>query len=505
MNEDKTTEWKESWRDEYLKWICGFANAQGGILEIGRNDKGQIVGVPKAQKLLEDLPNKIRDILGIIPEIDHIKKRGKSLIIVQIKPYKHPINYKGSFYYRSGSTNQELRGPALHHFLLNKTGQTWDGVAVPNSSLSALDAKVISEFKEKAVEGNRLPVKVMKETHKTLMEKQLKLTEGRSLKRSAVLLFHPDPEMYVTGAYIKLGYFQSETEVRYHDEIHGDLFTQVKKTMELLLTKYLKAFISYKGLYRKEQYPVPASALREALLNAIIHRDYSTGGPIQIRVYDHKIMFWNTCRLPEGWTVKNMKSKHQSRPHNPDIAKTFFLANMIETWGRGIRKMQEDCKAHGTAGPKIWGYKTDICVEFKNHESDIKSKILPPQTPHNMREKTREKVTGKTREKTREKVTGKTRGKTREKVTGKTREKTREKVTGKTREKTRGKTREKILYFITYHSKITIQELAYKTGLSIKGVEWQIQKLKKAGYLKRVGPAKGGYWQIIIKNTKKDS
>ena len=122
----------------------------------------------------------------------------------------------------------------------------------------------------------------------------------------------------------------------------------------------------------------------------------------------------------------------------------------IETWGQGIRKMQEDCKTYGILGPKIWGYKTDICVEFKNHESNIKSKILLPQTKHSIREKPREKI----------------------------------------------------LYFITHHSKITIQELAYKTGLSIKGVEWQIQKLKKAGYLKRVGPAKGGHWQIIKKSKK---
>ena len=66
MGEDKYTEWKESWRDEYLKWICGFANAKGGTLEIGKNDKGKTVGTANAAKLLKDLPNKIRDILGIM-------------------------------------------------------------------------------------------------------------------------------------------------------------------------------------------------------------------------------------------------------------------------------------------------------------------------------------------------------------------------------------------------------------------------------------------------------
>lgn len=80
MIEDKHTEWKESWDDEHIKVICAFANAQGGILEIGKNDKGQFVGMSRAiaSKLLEKLPSKINAILGIIPEIDHIKEQKKA-------------------------------------------------------------------------------------------------------------------------------------------------------------------------------------------------------------------------------------------------------------------------------------------------------------------------------------------------------------------------------------------------------------------------------------------
>ena len=98
------------------------------------------------------------------------------------------------------------------------------------------------------------------------------------------MLFHPDPEHYISGAWVKIGYFQSEADLRYHDEVHGDLFTQVYKTLDLLLTKYLKAAISYDGIQRIESYPVPESALWEALLNAVVHRDYAIPAPIQIRV-----------------------------------------------------------------------------------------------------------------------------------------------------------------------------------------------------------------------------
>ena len=460
MGEDKYTEWKESWRDEYLKWICGFANAKGGTLEIGKNDKGKIVGIANAAKLLKDLPNKIRDILGIIPEVDHIKKRDKSLILIKIKSYKHPVNYKGSFYYRSGSANQELKGPALHHFLLNKVGQTWDEIPIPKVAISALDSKVVSKFRKMAVESGRLPADIMKKPHKTLLEKRLNLKEEEGFKRAAVLLFHPDPEKYIVGAYIKIGYFKSDSQILYHDEIHGDLFTQVSRTMELLLTKYLKALISYKGLYRVETYPMPESALREAVLNAVIHRDYSDGSPIQIRIYDNKVVLRNTCRLPEGWTMQSIARKHQSFLLNPHIAKIFFLANMVETWGHGIKKMRDECRSSGVPGPKIQSYKTAVCVEFKNHEAD-------------MRKKSEEKAEKPIAPEMNMEMTMKMTMKMNMEMTM------------------------KILEILSLNPNATILDLARQTAKSESTVWRTIKKLQKRGDLKRVGPDKGGHWKVI--------
>jgi len=99
------------------------------------------------------------------------------------------------------------------------------------------------------------------------------LIEGKYLKRAALLLFHPEPERFLTGAFVKVGFFRTNDDLLYHDEVHGDLFMQVSKTMDLLLTKYLKAAIRYEGVQRVETFPVPEPALREALLNAIIHKD----------------------------------------------------------------------------------------------------------------------------------------------------------------------------------------------------------------------------------------
>jgi ATP-dependent DNA helicase RecG len=138
---------------------------------------------------------------------------------------------------------------------------------------------------------------------------------------------------------VKVGFFRTNADLLYQDEIHGDLFTQVHKTMELLLTKYLKAGIHYRGVQRLESYPVPEAALREGVLNAIVHKDYSTGTPIQIGVYPDKLMLWNPAQLPDDWTVSSLTQKHPSRAFNPDVANPFFRAGMFEAWGRGIERI----------------------------------------------------------------------------------------------------------------------------------------------------------------------
>ena len=116
--ETQNIEYKESWRDEYLKWICGFANAQGGTLYIGMNDKGEGVGVDNAKRLLEDIPNKVKNAMGIIVGVDLMTEDGKSYIRIETEPCGFPLNYKGDYYIRSGATLQTLQGSALTHFLL---------------------------------------------------------------------------------------------------------------------------------------------------------------------------------------------------------------------------------------------------------------------------------------------------------------------------------------------------------------------------------------------------
>lgn len=443
LTEKQITEFKESWRDEYLKWICGFANAQGGTLIIGKNDKGIITGLQDISILLEEIPNKVRDLLGIIVDVNARQESDKEYLEIDVAPYPYPINYKGQYHYRSGSTKQELKGAALDKLLLQKQGKKWDSIPVRHVSIKDLSSEAFAIFRKKSQKSKRLDEITLAEDNSLLLEK-LKLIEGNYLSRGAILLFHPHPEMLITGAYVKIGFFRTNHDLLFHDVIEGHLFNQVEKTMDLLLTKYLKATISYERISRVETYPFPEEALRETLLNALAHKDYSSGVPIQISVYNDKIIFWNYGQLPDDWTIERLNQKHPSIPYNPAIATTFFRAGYIESWGRGIEKINEECKLAETPFPTFNMDFSGLMVTFSAKAETAIAK-----------------------------------------------------TSGKMSGKMSGKTSGKILDIMKANAQISIPELASLLLISSRSVERNIQKLKKEQKLIRVGPDKGGHWKVI--------
>lgn len=365
MTEHQNIEYKRIWKDEYLKWVCGFANANGGKIFIGKDDNGSIIGLSNAKQLLEDIPNKVRDILGILVDVNLHKTSEGDFIEIIVDAYPNPVNYKGQYHYRSGSTKQELKGIALDKFLLQKSGKSWDGVPLQNVSVNDLKQDTFDFFKKRGVRSLRLSEDSLSDTNEQLLE-NLKLKEDRYLKRAALLLFHPDPEKFVTNAYIKIGYFENDADLIFQDEIHGNLFEQVEKTLDILFTKYIKAIISYENkIHRIETYEYPKDAIREALLNAVAHKDYSSNTTIQIRVYKDKIMIWNAGYLPENWTIETLLGNHSSNPFNPDIANAFFRSGYIESWGRGISKMTNLCIEAGLPKPQFEYEGSGMLVVFQ--------------------------------------------------------------------------------------------------------------------------------------------
>jgi len=346
--ESQNTEYKSNWRDEYLKVICAFANAEGGKLIIGIDDRGNPVGIKDAKKLLEDLPNKVRNKLGIIPSVEIKKKRGREVINILTSPSSVPISYDGKYYIRSGSTVMELKGNDLANFLMKKLGRTWDDFIEERASFDDLNPETIEKFKKLA--EDRVPSVARERNYKTILEK-LNLMDRGVPKRAAILLFGKDPQRLYPQAFLKIGKFLNETDIVSSDIVEGNLFEQLENTLETLRNKYLISEIKFEGIHRRDILEYPHDALREGIINALIHRDYVGTSSIQVRVYNDKFVIMNEGKLPPEVPLERLKMDHLSKPRNVLLAKVFYLAGLIESWGRGTVKIVENCLKQGLPEP----------------------------------------------------------------------------------------------------------------------------------------------------------
>jgi len=333
MAETQNIEYKQSWHNDYLKWICGFANANGGRLLIGVADDGNIIGIDNHSALLEQLPNKLRDILGVFAEVNLQNKNSKYFLEIIVPRYDVPISIRGKYYVRIGSTLQELKGPALNEFILKRTGKTWDDIPEQRASIDDIDKITIKQFLKDAARTKRIIVENNISTY-NLLEK-LRLIEYGNLKRSAIILFGKDPGKFYPNTAVKIGRFgESDADLKFHEVIEGNLIQMKEQIEEMLNAKFFIHPIYFEGMQRVERDEYPVAAVREMILNALVHRNY-IGAQTQIRLYDGHFSVWNDGGLPDGITEEDLKKIHRSKPRSPLIADVCFKGGYIDSWGRG--------------------------------------------------------------------------------------------------------------------------------------------------------------------------
>jgi ATP-dependent DNA helicase RecG len=351
MPEQQNIEYKQSWDDEYLKWVCGFANAQGGTLFIGKDDSGNSMGVSNSKKLMEDIPNKIREHLGIIAGVNLVKESGVDVIEIVTPSYSNPISLRGRYYIRSGSTKMELTGNTLNDFLLRKSGKTWDDIVEPRATMDDIDNGSLDTFIKAASQSGRLP-DVQGMTMHEILEK-LRLIEQGQLKRAAIILFGKDPKKFYPNVEVRIGRFgKNDEDLKFQEVEEGNLVRLLKSVPDQLNGKFFVRPIDFTGLQRIEKGEYPVAALREMILNSLVHKAYM-GSTIQLRVYDDRVSIWNEGLLPGGLTSDALKRQHSSRPRNPIIADVCFKGGYIDMWGRGTLKIIQSCKEAELPEPEI--------------------------------------------------------------------------------------------------------------------------------------------------------
>ena len=372
--ECQNIEFKRVWKDEFLKWICGFANAQGAVMYFGVDDNHEVVGLNDSRKLLEDIPNKIVNYMGLVVDVNLHELSGLEYIELTIETSNVPISFKGKYYYRSGSTMQELNGAALQQFIMKKTGKSWDDIANEHATLDDIDRGAIEYFLRKGIEANRIPEDERYASTKDVLASLHLLDERECLKNAALLLFGKDPLRFFTSVRFKIGRFGTdEADLLIQDVIEGNVIQMADRVIEVLKAKYLTSPVRFEGMQRKEELEVPIEALREILYNSIAHKDY-TGPDIQMHVYNDHVEVWNEGELPEGYDEEILYGKHSSKPRNRNIADTMFKAGFIDTWGRGYKKIHDGFEKVGLPMPTVKSHCGGTLVTFQRGFDVIRGK-----------------------------------------------------------------------------------------------------------------------------------
>jgi ATP-dependent DNA helicase RecG len=347
-------------------WRCYF---------IGKDDNGVTTHLADYRYLLEAIPNKIREHLGIIAEVNLHQENGAHYLEIVVPPYTVPVSLRGRYYYRTGSTKLELTGNALNEFLLKKSGKTWDNVPEAVANFNDIDAESVKAFIKDAQKSGRMSDDGDLSIEE-LFEK-LRLSDNGEIKRAAIILFGKDPNRFYPNLMVKIGRFgKDDADLKFQETEEGNLIQLLKNVPNQLNYKFFTKPIDFEGMLRVEKGEYPVAALREMLLNALVHRTYM-GSMIQLRVYDNKLTLWNEGNLPEGMELESLKRHHISRPRNPIIADICFKAGYIDSWGRGTLKIINSCKEAGLPEPTITALDGGILVTlFKDKFSAEQLKSL---------------------------------------------------------------------------------------------------------------------------------
>ena len=435
LGENEQVEFKSSFNDETIESLVAFANTKGGTVIIGVNDDGIITGVNVGKETIPKWINEIKQKTqpAIIPDIEVVAIKEYNTIVIKVSEFPvKPLSFKGRYFKRIKHTNHQLNTNEITNLNLQSLQLSWDAYTAIGKTINNLDKHKIQQFIDKVNKSGRF--NLGNDWKKSLIK--LKLISANTITNAALLLFGKEENQYN----IHLGRFKTATTIIDDKIINGTLFEVVEETMKYLLSHIKVAFeITGKTTQRTEIFEYPLPALREIVLNAIIHRDYLSPIDTQIKIFDNQLSFFNPGTLYGNLSIEELKKDHyQAHTRNKLIAEAFYLTGDIEKYGTGLLRIRNEIKEYRT-----------MKFQLQEIANGFKATLLY------------------TNQKT-------------------------DKVTDKVTDKQLA-----ILKLITQNNHITTSELAVKVDISQRKIKENIAKLKVAGLLERVGPAKGGYWKTL--------
>ena len=355
-NKASLNEWKTG-----VESIAAFATASGGTVYFGIQPNGERIGVQLGRTTLEGLANDIKNNTQP-PQYPSILVDGpeeKAVLLVRIEesPVK-PVWAFGRPYKRVGRTNQRLSPEETRRLTEQTTGRTWDGLPCTGLTPADIDRNAIREFLRRSGQN------ISTSTENVLLN--LGLMTPETLRNGAALLFAQNPQRFFPQAQVKCARFLGRDSVRFLDQqtLNGNVLTQVDEAISFVARNTQQA-IRITGRAERQTVPsYPEEAVREAINNAVCHRDYAMTGTVQVRIYDDRLEVWNPGLLPADLTFEALYREHPSRPRSPKLAEALYRARVIEQWGTGTLRIVQACMEAGMPRPEFAAEMGTFVVRF---------------------------------------------------------------------------------------------------------------------------------------------
>lgn len=391
QGESETLEFKRSTgeRIKAAKTICAMLNKDGGKVLFGvrqhaESREGIIEGQQVSDRTMVELSNEFSKLEPpYTPDIRTCKLCDERAVIVVsvLEGEAKPYCYDGRYYKKVGPTTVPMPRPEYERMIANRLSSTnrWESQIAAGFEIGDLNITEITRTLDAAITALRAEDPGTRDPKELLRGLGL-LNSEELVTRAAVVLFGREERLLpsFTQCTLKLARFKGTDKSEFIDnrQYQGNAFEILIRADRFLRDHLPIAGRIVPNLFEREDDPLyPPAALREALANALVHRDYTDpGGSVDIAIYDDRTEITNTGRLPEGITIADLYREHQSRPRNPSIARIFYLRRLIESWGRGTRKIVELCALAGHPQPVFEEGLGNFTVRF------LPSAYYPPQT-----------------------------------------------------------------------------------------------------------------------------